>query len=82
MKVTKEFYEYLLDGNPVIFHHTAIIEIQTGKGKGRYKTKYQFNAAEFGRAIFQYNCINIGNGFKKRLLCRTLNNQILARTIS
>ena len=78
----KYFYSYVFNNQPVIFFHDAIIELQLGKGKSSYKTKYQFNAAEFDRAVFHYNAINIGNGYKKRLLCRTINKPILARSIS
>jgi hypothetical protein len=53
-----------------IFHPTLSkfihYEIQIGKGKGSYKTKYtltnQFEAIKY------YRGINIGNGYKKRFV--------------
>ena len=80
--MVKYFYNYTFNNDHVIFFHNAIIEVQIGKGKSIYKTKYQFNASEFGRAVFMYNGINIGNGYKKRLLCKTLIKPILVRTFS
>lgn len=41
-------------------------EVQVGKGdKGSYKTRYVFRNLD--AAIWYYNSINIGNGYKKRL---------------
>lgn len=44
--------------------------IQTGKGKGSYKTRYSFQLthAQMGRAFLYYNSINTHSGYKKRLL--------------
>lgn len=45
--------------------------VQVGRGdKGSYTTRYAFDIGEGqeNRAIFHYRCINIGNGYKKRLV--------------
>lgn len=78
----KTFYEYELNGKKIILHHTSIIDIQLGKNKSSYKTKHSFNAAEFSRAIMIYNGYNIGNGYKKRLICNTLNKRVIHRAVS
>jgi hypothetical protein len=40
--------------------------IQVGRYKGSYKTKYKFNTLT--QAWLWYKAINIGNGYKKRLV--------------
>jgi hypothetical protein len=77
-----EFLTFELDGRSIAFHKTSQIEIQVGRGKNAYKTSLSFNAKDFGRAVMYYNSINIGKGYKKRLICKTLNKPLLARTIS
>lgn len=36
--------------------------------KSGYETKYSFTGAEFSKAAFYYQGINIGNGYRKRIL--------------
>ena len=51
----------------VYFEDTKFL-VQVGKGtKGSYKTKYSFTG-NLSKALKYYSCINIGNGYKKRLL--------------
>lgn len=78
----KLIYEYELDGKKIALHKDSVIEVQIGKNSSSYKTRYTFKGNEFGKAVFHYNGINIGNGFKKRLKCDSLNKPILARQIS
>ena len=77
-----EFYEYTFNGKKISFHKTSTIQIQIGRGKGIYKIRHTFEAKDFGRAVMTYNGINIGNGFKKRLVSWGLNKPLLARSIS
>jgi hypothetical protein len=77
-----QFITFELDGKAIAMHRDSTIEVQCGKGKGSYKTKASFKAVEFGRAVMHYNMINIGNGYKKRLICKTLNKPTLARSVS
>ena len=79
---TSEFYHYELNGKQIAFHKTSIIKIQIGWGRQGYKTKNAFGPSEFARAVITYNGINIGNGYKKRLYCETLNEPVLARAVS
>jgi hypothetical protein len=75
----REFYEYELDGSKVAFHRDNIIMIQIGKGKGSYEDTHTYLAPDFPRAVMHYRCLNIGNGYKKRMVCWDLNKPILAR---
>lgn len=47
-----------------------IFHVQVGyKAKGAYQTRYALDSVS--RAELYYRCINIGNGYKKRLITRT-----------
>lgn len=51
--------------------------VEVGRYKGSYKLRYRFSNEN--QAIMYFNAINIGNGYKKRLL---KNGKIIARYIS
>ena len=62
-------------------NHTEFF-VQTGKGKrGAYKTRWRF-VGNLNQAVLYYNGINIGNGYKKRLLAPGTNMPIIARAWS
>jgi len=64
------------------FHSDTQFLVQVGFGpKGAYKTKYSF-IGDLQQAIMYYNCINIGRGYKKRLLAPSMNRPLLARAFS
>jgi len=47
-----------------------IYHVQVGRGKkGAYATRYSFDS--LNRACFWFSCINVGYGYKKRLITRT-----------
>ena len=52
--------------------------IQMGKGRSAYKDRYVF-VGELEKALFYYRCINIGYGYKKRLL---INQKVVTRAFS
>jgi hypothetical protein len=52
--------------------------IQVGKGKSAYKDRYVF-VGDLKKALFYYRCINIGYGYKKRLL---LDKKVVSRAFS
>jgi hypothetical protein len=56
-----------LDGKRVAFSSETKFYIQVGKGRGGYRTKYAITGS-LGQACLYYRAINIGNGYKKRLL--------------
>lgn len=81
-----EYRELLFYGHPEIM--IGLLErtleklnttclVQVGKGKGSYKTRYSFDNEN--RARMWYKCINIGNGYKKRLI---INGKVVERVLS
>ena len=55
--------------------------VEVGRGpKGAYKPRYSFDNPQ--QAVFYYRCINIGNGYKKRLRCLTAGGKTIARHTS
>lgn len=53
--------------------------VQSGKGKGKYTTRWSFTSMT--QAHFYYASLNVGNGYKKRLL-DTQRNLVFARMIT
>jgi len=74
--ITKE-----LNGKKIAYSSETLFEVQIGKGSSSYKTRYSFTG-DLGKAVFHYNCLNIGHGYKKRLRAQALNKPILARQSS
>lgn len=71
-----------LDGKSVAFHSGTQFLVQIGKGpKGSYRTRYSFQG-NLAQACLYYTGINIGNGFKKRLVMVGANKPVLARATS
>jgi len=57
-----------LDGKEIEFTHLTEFMVQVGYGsKGSYKTVNTLHGS-LQQAVFYYNGINIGNGYKKRLV--------------
>lgn len=68
-----------LDGKRIAYHSATVFLVQTGKGKGSYRTKYSI-VGNLTKAVMYYNGINIGRGYKKRLLMPTCSHSpLLAR---
>jgi hypothetical protein len=84
--------EVTLDGKRIALMGHEKFLVQVGKGeKGSYKTRYRFGTgggnAEgafmcLKEALFYYRCINVGNGYKKRLVCFEFGKPVLARMFS
>lgn len=56
--------------------------IEVGKGRGKYSNKYSFQRAKrstAGLPFLYYNSVNIGNGYKKRLVM--VDNETGKRTV-
>lgn len=75
-----KFLENELDGKKIAYSDQTEFLVQIGKGRGAYKTKYKL-IGDLAKAVFYFNCINIGNGFKKRLYAPSMNKPTLARFI-
>lgn len=71
-----------LDGKSVAYSEKTIFSIQVGRAKSTYKSRYTIQG-DFGRAVLYYNGINIGNGYKKRLMmCGHEKDVVLAKAKS
>jgi len=72
----------ILNGKRVAYHTTTEFLVQVGLGsKGAYKTRYSF-VGNLTQALLYYQSINIGRGYKKRLLAPSMNRPLLARAFS
>jgi len=70
-----------LDGKRIAYTDNTVFEVQIGRGKSAYTTRYTFKG-ELARAVMHYRCINIGNGYKKRLVMPDAMRPVLARAFS
>jgi len=71
-----------LNGKPIAYADTTEFLVQVGQGtKGSYKTRYSF-IGDLNQAVRYYNCLNIGNGYKKRLFMPSSPKPVLARQVS
>ena len=69
-----------LDGERIAYSSETEFLVQMGRGKGAYETVGIFQGKKaLAEAIFYFRGINIGNGYKKRLL---MNDKVLARAFS
>ena len=68
MTKTIALRESMLNGLKIGYHSETEFTVQTGRyAKGSYTTRYTISG-DMSKAVFYYNCINIGNGYKKRLV--------------
>ena len=70
-----------LDGKRIAYTDETNFHVQVGKGRGAYKPRYTITGS-LGQALFYYHGINIGYGYKKRLIAPSLNKPLLARQFS
>lgn len=70
-----------LDGKRIAYTEDTEFLVQIGRGKSAYTTRYSFKG-ELARAVFYYRGINIGRGYKKRLIMPAANRPVLARAFS
>ena len=57
-----------INGRDFSYSDSTTFLVQVGKGeRGSYNTRYSFTG-DINKAAFYYQCINIGNGYKKRLV--------------
>lgn len=55
--------------------------VQVGRGKGRYQNHHRIEG-DLPRAVMLYNMLNIGLGYKKRLVCNDFNKPVIAKHVS
>ena len=70
-----------LDDKQIAYTNQTNFLVQVGKGKSEYKTRYCITG-NLVQAVMYYNGINIGNGYKKRLVAPTLKPSVLAKLTS
>ena len=70
-----------LDGKRVSYHDGTEFLVQVGRHRGSYQTRYSFTG-DLHQAVRWYRGLNIGNGYKKRLLAPEFNKPLLARQFS
>lgn len=57
-----------LNGKQIAYHTQTIFHVQIGNGyKGGYKNRMTI-VGDLAKAVYYYNALNIGNGYKKRLM--------------
>jgi len=76
--------ESTLNGKRIGYSTETEFVVQVSKSrscKSSYQNRFTFKG-DLGKAVFYYNCINIGRGYRKRLLMPSANKPILARSAS
>lgn len=70
-----------LDGKAIAYADTTVFEAQVGRNRSAYRTRYSFTG-NLAQACAYYRAINIGLGYKKRLVMVGGNKPVLARAAS
>ncbi len=71
-----------LDGRKIAYHSDTVFIVQVGfRKKGTYRTERKFTGS-LPLVVLYYNAINIGCGYKKRLLMGEAQHIVLARAQS
>ena len=71
-----------VNGKYIAYTNDTVFLVQVGKGpKGGYKNYYSFRG-DPREAMFYFASINVGNGFKKRLIMSGCSRPVLARIAS
>lgn len=70
-----------LNGKQIAFSSVTKFEVQVGRYRSAYRTHYAFTGS-LAKAVAYYNAINIGRGYKKRLVMVGANKPVLARAMS
>jgi len=67
-----------LNGKKIVYSPETMFYVEVGKGKSSYKPRTSVKG-NLAQAVMHFNCINIGSGYKKRLL---MNDKVIARHFS
>lgn len=76
-----QFKTATLDGNKIIYTDDTVFEVQVGHKNRAYQTRYSFRG-NLHQAVLYFRSINIGRGYKKRLLMPGARKPVLARAFS
>lgn len=70
-----------LDNKLIAYEDRHLFLVQIGRGKGKYQNHNRVQG-DLPHAVMLYNMLNIGNGYKKRLVCNDFNKPVIAKYIS
>lgn len=70
-----------LDGKRIAYTNETEFYVQVGRYSNVYSTRRKI-VGDLGQAVLAYTAINIGLGYKKRLVAPTLRPRLIARYIS
>lgn len=71
-----------LDGKRIAYTSETEFYVQVGRGaKGSYRTRYSFKG-NLVQAVGYFRAINVGNGYKARLIAPSMNRPVLARKVA
>lgn len=71
-----------LNGKHIAYSSDTEFLVQVGRhSKGSYRTRLSFRG-DLAAAVFYFNAINVGMGYKKRLLMPTSPKPVLCRQFS
>lgn len=77
-----KLYTAEINGKKVAYHSATEFLIQVGYKKGSYNTRYKI-VGNFAQAVLYYRGINVGKGYKKRLVMPACTlRPVLAREFS
>jgi hypothetical protein len=78
---TAKFMTVELDGKMIAYTDQTEFLVEVGRYRAAYKPRYRF-VGDIHKAVKYYQALNIGNGYKKRLVAPSFNKPVLARYIS
>ena len=67
-----------IDDRKVAYTSETLFLVQLGKNRGSYRTKWTFKGDPFEAAKY-YRALNVGLGYKKRLLMPNAKRPVLAK---
>jgi hypothetical protein len=70
-----------LDGKMIAYTDQTEFLVEVGRYRAAYKTRWRF-VGNIYEAVKYYRGLNIGNGYKKRLVAPSFNKPVIARYIS
>lgn len=70
-----------LDGKKLAYTNQTEFLVQIGKNRSAYRTKWRFTG-NIHQAVAYYRALNVGRGYKKRLLMPSAKHPTLAKQIT
>lgn len=70
-----------LDGKKLVYTNMTEFLVQIGKNRSAYRTKWRF-VGNIHQAVTYYRGLNVGYGYKKRLLMPSAKHPVLAKELT